>query len=151
MQWKRFNFGKIFKIIVIAMVVFFWMENSPIFAVNDSNTTSEVNAECKDGLIKDGQRCYSMGDSNITPGKSETIEDYAKSIIKYMAGTISVFAILGIMVGGVILMTAYGKEEQLQKGKSIIWYSILGLVFTIWAYIIVTFVQAIIYNIDTYK
>ncbi len=44
-------------------------------------------------------------------------------------------------------MTAYGQDEQIQKGKSIILYSILGLIFTITSYAIVSFVQTIVYSV----
>lgn len=68
-----------------------------------------------------------------------------------MAGVIALFAIVGIMVGGIILMTAYGQEEQIQKGKSVIGYSIMGLIFVILSYVIVSFVQTIIYDVDIYN
>lgn len=42
-----------------------------------------------------------------------------------MAGAISLVAIIGVMVGGVTLMTAYGRDEQIQKGKAIIGYSLI--------------------------
>ena len=54
------------------------------------------------------------------------------------------------LVGGIILMTAFGQEEKIQTGKSIILYSVLGLVFTIMSYIIVSFIQAIIYDVDIF-
>lgn len=64
-----------------------------------------------------------------------------------MGATVGFFAILGVIIGGIILMTAFGQEEKLQTGKTIILYSLLGLVFTIGAYIIVSFVQSIIYSL----
>ncbi len=62
-------------------------------------------------------RDFPVGD--ITPG-STSVEGLAGKLIGYMAGTISLVAIVGIMIGGVILMTAYGEDEKIQKGKAII-------------------------------
>ena len=93
------------------------------------------------------QRKFKLGDAGMVPGGSATVEEFAGKLIDYLAATISIVAIIGIMAGGVILMTAYGQDEQIQKGKSVILYSLLWLIFTISSYVIVSLVQSIIYSI----
>ena len=92
-------------------------------------------------------RTFPLSDAGMNVWASTTVEWLLKNIINTFAATVSVFAILGIIIGGILLMTAFGQEEKIQTGKAVMLYSILGLVFTLLAYIIVAFVQTVIYSI----
>lgn len=99
----------------------------------------------------DAERKFNMKKAGISmPVSGENLEDFIKKMIRFMAVTIPGFAVLGIMYGGVLLMTAYGNGDQIDKGKMMIRYSIYGLALTLLAYIIVSFVQIFVYNIETY-
>jgi len=54
-------------------------------------------------------------------------------------------AILAIVAGGIVLITAGGNDNQLQKGKTIFLYAILGLIIALASYIITTFIQSTFY------
>lgn len=64
-------------------------------------------------------------------------------VIASIAGT---FAILLYIVGAFFLISSQGDENQLNKGKTIVIYTSLGLVHVFGAYIIVQFVLALIFS-----
>lgn len=99
----------------------------------------------------DTERKFNMKKSGMSmPVSGENLEDFIEKMIGFMAVTIPAIAVLGVMYGGVILMTAYGDSGRLDQGKMAIRYSLYGLAFMLLAYIIVSFVQTFVYNIDTY-
>ena len=131
MNLKLLKIRSFTKIVVFIMLVLFCISS---VCVSMADTTP---------------RYFDLDKAGMDVGGSKNIEDLAVTWINYMALFISVFAIIWIMIWGIVLMTAYGQEEQIQKGKSIILYSILGLIFTISAYIIVSFVQTIVYSVGS--
>lgn len=63
-------------------------------------------------------------------------------LLVYMIG---LAALVVIVIGAYFLLTAAGDDEQLSKGKDVIKLGLTGMVIVIFAYMIVTFVQALIY------
>ena len=76
-------------------------------------------------------------------------KDIVKKIIKFLNISIMSVSVLGVMIGGLVMMTASGDDGQISKGKDILKYSIMGLIMTISAYLIVTFAQTILYSLGT--
>jgi hypothetical protein len=66
--------------------------------------------------------------------------------IEFATKIISAFALLFIIVGGIVLMVSSGNSSLQQKGKRLILYSILGLVIAFMSLIIITSVQSIFYT-----
>lgn len=96
-------------------------------------------------------RRFDLTEAGIKVGySSTTVEKFSNNLIIVMGSLIGMFAIMGIITGGIILMTAFGNEEKIQSGKSILLYSVLGLIFTIGAYVIVSFIQTLIYSLGGY-
>ena len=60
----------------------------------------------------------------------------------YIIGSV---AVLTVVIGGVILITASGNDNMVQRGKTVILYAILGIVIAFSAYIISSFVQSIFF------
>lgn len=83
----------------------------------------------------------------ISLGGPTSAEDLVGKILKFLNFTIAAVAALGIIIGGVVLMSAAGDDSQVQKGKDIILYSVIGLVITILAYVIVNFTQTALYSV----
>jgi hypothetical protein len=67
--------------------------------------------------------------------------------ISIMAGTIGTAAVLMMVIGGVRMMLAGAKEEEFNKGKSMMMRAGIGLVVVLSAYILVTTVQLLIKSI----
>jgi hypothetical protein len=65
-------------------------------------------------------------------------------IIDMLVTVVGSVSVLIFVIGGLILATASGNEQQLQKGKEIFKYAILGLLVTFLSFIVVTFVQSIL-------
>lgn len=66
--------------------------------------------------------------------------------IEFATKIISAFALLFIIVGGIVLMVSSGNSSLQQKGKRLVLYSVLGLVIAFLSLIIVTAVQSIFYT-----
>jgi|WetSurMetagenome_2_1015567.scaffolds.fasta_scaffold118474_4 hypothetical protein len=70
-------------------------------------------------------------------------------LINYLALTVGSFAFLAIVVGGFMMVTSGGAEQQISKGKDVLKYAIIGLLVALSAYFITAFVQSIFYEIPT--
>lgn len=79
-------------------------------------------------------------------GQPREIGAYVVRFTNFLALTIGSFAFLAIVIGGIFLLTAGGREEQITRGKDIIKYAIIGLVFAMLAYFIVAFIQSILFE-----
>ena len=78
-----------------------------------------------------------------------SLKDVAFKIMKFLNLTIASAAALATVIGGLMLITAAGNDSQIQNGKNTIKYSVLGLVITLSAYLIVTLLQTALYNYGT--
>ncbi|MBN1258413.1 hypothetical protein JXA05_01510 [Candidatus Peregrinibacteria bacterium] len=74
------------------------------------------------------------------------ILNYAIKIILYASGSV---AVLMLVIGGVMVITSFGNQEKMEKGKKIVQYSLYGLVAVILAYAIVTNVIDLLYRATT--
>ena len=54
-------------------------------------------------------------------------------------------AMLLIIIGGLYMLSSEGEDDKIQKGKGILTAAIIGLVISMFSYIIVRFVQSIFY------
>jgi len=85
----------------------------------------------------------------IDLGAPQDAESLVAKIMKFLLLSIAVLALLGIAGGGLVLITAMGSDSQIQYGKEILKYSLIGLTVTLCAYLIVTLVQTILYSLGT--
>lgn len=74
------------------------------------------------------------------PIEPDDLGEVIGTITGAFVGAIGAIAVAAIVYGGVIYITAAGNEESVKKAKSIILYSIIGLVVALLAYVIVDFV-----------
>lgn len=95
-------------------------------------------------LSDKGAAKYGTGDKEIG-----SIAEFIVKGINYLSLLIGSFSFLAIVVGGFLLVTSGGLESQLQRGKDIIKFAIIGLIVTMLAFFIVSFVQSIIYEYGT--
>lgn len=87
--------------------------------------------------------------SFIDSGGPQSIEDLLFRIMRFLNITIASLAVLAIMIGGVMLITSSGGENQMNTGKDIIKYSLIGLAIGIFGYLIVTLLQTVLYQIPS--
>ena len=72
------------------------------------------------------------------------LREIIASAIDWLLGIVAGLAILFIIVGGIYYMTAAGDEQRMTTGKTIITYAVIGLVFVVISYSIVTTLNNII-------
>ncbi len=87
------------------------------------------------------------------PGPNETTkgseaQDYflnvsIPKIINAGIGIIGIGAFIGLVIGAINMLTAYGVEDKYKKGKDIIQYSLIGLVIVMLSYAIVSVISSI--------
>lgn len=74
------------------------------------------------------------------------IRETIASLIGVIMGFLGILAVVIILLGGFMWMTAGGNEEKVGKAKKLIVSGIIGLVIVLAAYAIATFVVSSIYT-----
>lgn len=79
------------------------------------------------------------------PGTDESYlrGNYLPEITKTVISAAGVAAVLFIIIGGIQILTAYGSDEKMGKGKKTITFAIVGLVIAILSYAIVSVISVI--------
>jgi hypothetical protein len=78
---------------------------------------------------------------------SGTLNDVIKGFISIFLALLGVIAVLMILWGGFIWMTAAGDPDKVKKAKDIIYSGIVGLIIILVSYAIATFVMSAIQGI----
>lgn len=68
----------------------------------------------------------------------------ATNVLSLLVSLVWVLGVIGMVIGGGFMLTAYGNEERAKKGKTVFTYSILGVVISLSALIIVGQIQQLI-------
>lgn len=72
-----------------------------------------------------------------TQVQGRTFQQIAIDVLKFLLGLVGVLGIIAMVIGGVMMLTAYGNEEQVTKGKKIVTYAIIGVIVSLGSLIIV--------------
>lgn len=80
-----------------------------------------------------------LGVSSSTAGSpgGESFEVVAGRILTFLLSIVGIIAIISLIIGGIMYMTAYGDEDRIQKGKKIVIASIIGIVISVGSVVIV--------------
>jgi hypothetical protein len=81
------------------------------------------------------------GDQDLTP----PIIAFILDIINFITRIIGSIAMILIIVGGLMMIVSQGDENLLQKGKGVVTAAVIGLVITMFSFIIIKFFQSIFY------
>ena len=71
---------------------------------------------------------------------TNTMQDSIKNVINILLGLLGVIAVLIILYGGFMWMTAAGNEDKVEKAKKLIISGIIGIIIILSAYTIAQFV-----------
>ncbi|MBI4975645.1 PKD domain-containing protein [Candidatus Peregrinibacteria bacterium] len=74
---------------------------------------------------------------NDTLTQSSDIKEFVIKIVNFALGFLGLLAIIIVIYGGVLYVTAAGEDEGTQKGKKAITYALIGLIIIIASYAIV--------------
>lgn len=119
---------KIIIVLVIGVLGFFG--NVPVFASSCCDKLGLTGNDCT--RYEEMTGCNDSADTRVNNTLSSVI-----NTLLFIAGIISVIM---IMYGGFTYMTSAGNAAKVSKGKTILIYSIVGLVISVLAYAIVRFV-----------
>lgn len=66
-------------------------------------------------------------------------------VINLLVRLISSISLIVFIVGALLTIASQGKEDMLEKGKTAMLYAIIGLVVSLMAFVMVTFVQSLLF------
>lgn len=87
-----------------------------------------------------GQEQKYLKDDKYSP-----IVAFVLYIIEFLIKVVGTVSIALIMIGGLYLLSSEGDDNKIQKGKGVIMQAIIGLIIALTSYIIVSFVQSLLY------
>jgi len=73
-----------------------------------------------------------------------TVRQILVRVMQFLLSIVGVIAIISLVYGGSTYLTAYGDEKRIDKAKSIITYSIIGIVIALGALVIIRQVSSFI-------
>lgn len=71
-----------------------------------------------------------------------TLSQIAANVLNFLLSIVGVLAIIMLVVGGIMYLTAAGDEDRIDSGKKIVKYSIIGIVVALAALVIVSQIAA---------
>ena len=86
------------------------------------------------------------GEAQLKIDGSNDDENLLNRIIKLLISLFGLLAIILYIASAYFIMTSQGDENQLQKGKTMITYTTMGLALAFCSYIIITFLMSLIYG-----
>ncbi len=113
---------------------------SPAYAVDKQHDLVEGTFPVRDVLKLDDEK---QPTAYFNDDKQAPIESLIVTVINYALAVMGSIAVILVIIAGFMLMTAQGESTQIDKGKEIIKYAIIGLVAAFLSYIIVLFVQSL--------
>lgn len=78
--------------------------------------------------------------------QSDNLKTFMDKTIDLLVKMVGLVAFVFLVIGGFRLIAAAGNDNQIQKAKTMITYSIAGLVIVLLAYIIIALVQGLLYR-----
>lgn len=75
------------------------------------------------------------------------VDYFLERIVGFMAAIIGTLAVLMISIGGFMMLSSAGNDTMYESGKNYVKFSLIGLLFTLTAYILVTAVQLLVQSI----
>lgn len=81
------------------------------------------------------------GQVSRVEGGNVSLEVSVKNILSVVFALVGIIAVIMIVVGGIFYMMSQGDASKIQKAKSTILYGIIGLVVSLSAFAIVSFVM----------
>ncbi|MDD2487318.1 MAG: hypothetical protein PHS92_03040 [Candidatus Gracilibacteria bacterium] len=78
--------------------------------------------------------------------KYETPYYFVIVIIKELIKYVGIFAIIAMMIGGIMYISSLGVEDKIKKAKNIVIYSIVGVLVSILSYALVDIVNNLTLN-----
>lgn len=96
-------------------------------------------------LKTETQKTYTpASDAENNPGQKGLTAIFVK-VVNLLTGIIGSISLIVFIIGALLTIVSEGKEDRLEKGKNAMFYAIIGLIVALMSFIIVSFVQSILY------
>ncbi|MFA5843040.1 MAG: hypothetical protein WC882_05250 [Candidatus Gracilibacteria bacterium] len=146
------------KLILLSTHLILWAVLCPFFLISfqsvtfaqtitiPSNLNNTESFDVGDILnVNDEQGTAIQGQEYLSEDSKTPLLSFILDTINFITRIIGVIAMGLIVIGGIRMIVSQGSEDQLQKGKALLETAIVGLVISMFSYIIVRFVQSIFY------
>lgn len=80
--------------------------------------------------------------SSTAVAGAATLSQIATSVLNFLLSIVGVLAIIMLVVGAIMYLTAAGDEDRIDTGKKIVTYSIIGIAVALSALVIVSQIAA---------
>lgn len=61
-------------------------------------------------------------------------------VVKWLLGFVAILALLAMVIGGIRMITSFGNEDSVRKGKQILTWAIVGLAVVVLSYTILNII-----------
>lgn len=87
------------------------------------------------------------GDRGISNARDQglptgSIYEIISATLSWLLGILGFIAVIGFVISGILYLTAAGNESQIEKAKSAMTYSIVGVIVALMGWVIIQAVQA---------
>lgn len=117
------------------------VKGSPITPSSDAKTGTEFKSSSESfdlGILK------APGQEQKELFSETPVVSLLMRAIDILTMTIGSAALVILVLSGLWLVTSHGEQSQVEKGKKIFTYALVGLGFTFASYIIITFIQSLL-------
>jgi len=76
--------------------------------------------------------------TNNTNLSNVTIGTQLNTVLLWLLAIVGVLGVIGFVVAGIMYVTAAGDDDQVSKAKSVMMYSIIGVIVALIGYIVVS-------------
>ena len=135
---------KIFKILILVMILLFpW---ATLAAQTNCRVTTEAGSQRIDTIVGNLRDCASgtsgISIENNSINSADGKDNFRERVLRYGA----LFAVMALVVSGVMYTTAYGDGERLKTAKDTAIFALIGLIVALVSFPLVNAVLAIIYG-----
>ncbi len=75
---------------------------------------------------------------------TDTLDETLKNILNLLLGLIAILAVLGLVISGILFITAGGSDDRIKSAKAWLMYSIIGVIVALIGYIVVGFIARLL-------
>lgn len=81
---------------------------------------------------------------NPLGGGTNTLTGILQNVIGWLLGLVGMLALLSLVVGGIRLIVAFGREDGVKSAKQMIFWSVIGLVVVLLSLAVITIVERLL-------
>lgn len=142
---------KIFKILILAMILLFpW---ATLAAQTNCRVTTEAGSQRIDTIVGNLRDCASgtsgISIENNSINSADGKDNFRERVLELASGFMrygALFAVMALVVSGVMYTTAYGDGERLKTAKDTAIFALIGLIVALVSFPLVNAVLVIIYG-----